>query len=148
MAYTFTYNSHQQQSNPLRMKNFTESTNVENFTNVIEMSIEDNSFPDKSNFPVLKIDTQGKIIYANHASFECLREWLNGKNAYLPKYVIQINPDVLNPNADFSISIDLKTDVVNFDVIGFKESGFIGLYGFNSHHPEMRNTHLHEIENS
>lgn len=136
MIFTFTHDLHRQQSNPLRMKNFTESNNVEEILNVIEMSSNDHSFPDKSDFPVLKIDTQGKIIYANHASFECLREWLNGKNAYLPKYVIQINPEVLNPNADFSISVDLKTDVINFDVIGFEESGFIGLYGFNSAHSD------------
>lgn len=128
------------------MKNFTESNNVEEILNVIEMSSNNHLFPDKSNFPVLKIDTQGKIIYANHASFECLREWLNGKNAYLPKYVIQINPEVLNPNADFSISVDLKTDVINFDVIGFEESGFIGLYGFNYADSGEKKNHLLEIE--
>ena len=128
------------------MKNFTESNNVEEVINVIEMSSNDLSFPDKSDFPVLKIDTKGKIIYANHASFECLREWLNGKNAYLPKYVIQVNPDVLNPNADFSISVDLQTDVINFDVIGFEESGFIGLYGFNSADSVGKRNNLLETE--
>ena len=128
------------------MKNFTESINVKEIANVIEMSSNNLSFPDKSDFPVLKIDTKGKIIYANNASFECLREWLNGKNAYLPKYVIQINPEVLNPNADFSISVDLKTDIINFDVIGFEESGFIGLYGFNLADSAEKKNHLLEIE--
>ena len=114
------------------MKNFTQTNLIEKNKSVIEVSSDILLFPDKSNYPVLKIDTNGKILYANNASFEHLREWLNGKNAFLPKHIINVNPDVLNPDADFSISINVKSDVLNFDVIGFKECGFIGLYGFNS----------------
>ncbi len=114
------------------MKNFTHSNHNEDTNNVIEVSSIDLSFPDKSNYPVLKIDTKGKILYANHLSLDWLREWLIDQIAYLPKYIINVNPEVLNPDADFSISVNVKTDVFNFDVIGFKESGFIGLYGFNS----------------
>ncbi len=130
------------------MKNFTNLTRSEETKKVMEVSFNDFSFPDKANFPVLKIDTKGKILYANHLSFDCLPEWLNGKNAYIPKYIILVNPDVLNPDADFSISINVKSDVFTFDVIGFKESGFIGLYGFNSLQTKEMNPHLHEIENA
>lgn len=114
------------------MKNFTNSNSIKDTNNVIEVSSIDLSFPDKSDYPVLKIDTNGKILYANHLSLDWLREWLIDQIAYLPKYIINVNPDVLNPDANFSISVNVKTDVFNFDVIGFKESGFIGLYGFNS----------------
>jgi hypothetical protein len=128
------------------MKNFTKSNMVEVTENVIEVSPDILLFPDKSNYPVLKIDTNGKILYANNASFECLRDWLSGKSAFLPKHIIHVNPNVLNPDADFSISVNEKTGVFNFDVIGFRESGFIGLYGFNSLRAANVNNPVHEIE--
>ena len=130
------------------MKNFTKLNHFEETEKVMEMSSNDLLFPDKSNFPVLKIDTDGKILYANHLSFNCLPEWLSGKNAYIPKYIIHVNPDVLNPDADFSISISIKSDIFNFDVIGFRESGFIGLYGFNTLRVNGKNTYPHTIENA
>jgi hypothetical protein len=99
--------------------------------NVTEVSLIKNSNPDESNFPVLKIDTNGKILYANQASFKYLREWINSKNEFIPNYIININPSILNPDADFSISVNLKSANLKFDVIGFKECGYIGLYGFN-----------------
>jgi hypothetical protein len=130
------------------MENSTKFNKAEEVTIVTEVSPVYASFPDKSNFPVLKIDTRGKILYANHASFECLHEWLSDKEEYLPIYFMYINPDVLNSDADFSISLNVKTDVITFDVIGFKESGYIGLYGFESVKDERPEEHLFEIENS
>ncbi len=116
---------------------------------VTEVSSINNSFPDESNFPVLKIDTNGKILYANHASFEWLHDWINHKNEYLPNYFLDVNPSILNPDADFSMSVNLKTNILSFDVIGFKESGYIGLYGFDSstlrdaknNHGQVEKTH-------
>jgi hypothetical protein len=112
--------------------NFSTTTSqIEVSDNAMEVSSVKNSNPDESNFPVLKIDTSGKILYANQASFEYLREWINSKNEFLPNYFISINPSILNPDADFSMSVNLKKTKLKFDVIGFKECGYIGLYAFN-----------------
>ena len=130
------------------MKNSTASKLITNIENMHELLSINNSFPDESNYPVIKINTSGKILYANHASFIWLGEWLNDKNEYIPTYVIKINPSILNPDADFSISISIKKDILNFDVIGFRESGYIGLYGFNTIDVREINPRLHDVGNS
>jgi two-component system sensor kinase FixL len=129
------------------MKITTPFNMIESNNNVTEVSLV-NAFPDESVLPVLKIDTSGKILYANHASFECLREWINSKNEYLPNYFLNYHPHILNPDADFSMSINLKSIVLNFDVIGFKESGYIGLYGFDSVEEKEVNDVINEFEKS
>jgi hypothetical protein len=130
------------------MKINTPTSMIELKENVTEVSSINNAFPDESMFPVLKIDTNGKILYANHASFEYLREWINSKNEYLPNYFLSYHPNILNPDADFSMSINLKSSVLNFDVIGFKESGYIGIYGFDSMEIKEANPGIGEYEKS
>ena len=39
--------------------------------------------PDFFESPVVKIDSNGKILYANRASFELLNEWVLHTNVYL-----------------------------------------------------------------
>ncbi len=98
-----------------------ETENSESY-NPIQLS------PDFFESPVVKIDSNGKILYANRASFELLNEWLTTSNDCLPDYFLKGNPGILNPNADFSVPFNTGTRNMNFDVIGFKESGYIGLY--------------------
>jgi len=49
----------------------------------------------------------------------------------LPDYFLKSNPEILNPDADFSVPLTTPDATFKFDVIGFKEGGYIGLYGFN-----------------
>jgi hypothetical protein len=85
---------------------------------------------DESEYPVLKISPSGKILYANSASFEYLREWLTGSNDSLPENFLEKNSELLDPQAEFSFSLETKSGVFCFDVVGFQECGYIGLYGF------------------
>ena len=85
--------------------------------------------PDIRTSPVIKIDFKGRILYANSASFELLHEWLFPANEYLPEHFLKSNPEILNPDVDFSVPFKMKSTNWNFDVIGFKECGYIGLYG-------------------
>ena len=87
---------------------------------------------DESQFPVFKISDKGKILYANYASFELLREWVADYSEYLPESFLKSNSDILNFNAEFSIALESKSGVKYFDVIGFKDCGYIGLYGYQN----------------
>lgn len=104
--------------------------------------------PDESEFAVLKIDLNGKILYANQPSFAALEDWLSCRIETLPGCFLKQYPDILNPEADFSFSISVKSSVFSFDVIGFKESGYIGLYGFDAINVSEIINHLAELEKS
>ena len=113
------------------MKTATDNKAMENKIEETVLDLE-NMSPDNFSYPVIKIDSNGRILYANKASFQILRDWLCTPNDYLPEYFLRSNPGILNPDADFSLALMTKEMSLNFDVIGFKESGYIGLYGFDS----------------
>ncbi len=103
--------------------------------------------PDQSEFPVIKINLQGRILYANRASFQLLREWLCTPEQNLPEFFLMSNPGLLNAEADFSMPLVTRSIRLNFDVIGFKEQGYIGLYGFEGSVPQERITEVLEFAN-
>ena len=83
-------------------------------------------------YPVIRIDYKGRILFANRASFPILREWNCLANDYLPEDLIHQFPSVLDLNADFDLQISTNDTSYFMDVIGFKESGYVGLYGFRT----------------
>jgi hypothetical protein len=80
--------------------------------------------------PVILVDLKGRILYANKASFPLLREWNCLANDYLPDTLVNHNPALLDMEASFDLQIDTKSASFYLDVIGFKESGYIGMYGY------------------
>jgi len=80
--------------------------------------------------PVIHVDYKGRILYANKAAFPLLREWNCLANDYLPESLTGKSPALLSLDADFGLDIETATAHFHLDVIGFKEAGFIGMYGF------------------
>jgi hypothetical protein len=101
--------------------------NVQPVSNVL-LKVSDN-FHDYS-LPVIRIDYKGRILYSNKASFPLLKEWNCLANDYLPEALVRNHPDVLRLDADFDLAIETKSFRFHLDVIGFRECGYIGLYGF------------------
>ena len=83
-------------------------------------------------FPVIRLDFKGRILYANRASFPLLREWNCLANDYIPEQLVRENPAMLDLQAEFDFQINTEDSSYYLDVIGFKESGYVGLYGFRT----------------
>jgi len=83
-------------------------------------------------FPVIRIDHKGRILYANKASFPLLREWNCLANDYIPDQLIREMPAMLDLDAEFEFQINTNDSSYYMDVIGFKESGYVGMYGFRT----------------
>ncbi len=81
-------------------------------------------------YPVIHIDLRGRILYANKAAFPLLAEWNCLASDYLPDELVNQNPTLLSPGAEFSMKVETQFSKFFLDVIGFQESGYIGLYGF------------------
>jgi len=90
-------------------------------------------FPEKWNeensaAPVLKINSEGKILYANSASFELLRSMDNDMSEYLPGFFKKSYASIYDLSADLTISLNVNNAEIRLDVVGFPECGYIGLY--------------------
>jgi len=83
-------------------------------------------------YPVIRIDYRGRILYANRAAFPLLREWNCLANDYIPDELVKQNPAMLDLNAEFGFQINTNESAYYLDVIGFKESGYVGFYGFKT----------------
>jgi hypothetical protein len=104
---------------------------MQNTTNPNEELIIVETIPvrDQGEMPVLRVDQKGKILFANAASLKFLRNLLSESNDYIPSKFIETIPGMLNLNADFSVPVEGSAQTMLFDVIGFRECGYIGLYG-------------------
>lgn len=94
--------------------------------------IETTPIADQGNLPVIRVDRNGKILFANKASLSILNEILKSTNDYIPQDFVERIPGMLNLNADFSVPVEVSSQTMMFDVIGFEECGYIGLYGYIS----------------
>jgi hypothetical protein len=91
--------------------------------------IESAPIADEGSLPIIRIDQNGKILFANDATFVLFSETYNMNSEYIPEDFMKRIPGMLNLNADFSVPIEVSSTVLTFDVIGFEECGYIGLYG-------------------
>ncbi len=105
-------------------------TNTTNLFNEEFTIVESTPIADQGNLPVMRVDLNGKILFANPASFALLNEILKATNEYIPQDFINRIPGMLNLNADFSVPVQVSAQTMMFDVIGFKEDGYIGIYGY------------------
>jgi hypothetical protein len=93
-----------------------------------ESTVELKPVTDLARMPYIRVDQKGKILFANEAS-QALLKGINPKSDFIPNDFIESIPGMLNLNADFSVPVVLASGTVMFDVIGFQECGYIGLYG-------------------
>lgn len=101
----------------------------------------------ENTFPVIHIDHKGRILYANKASFPLLREWNCLANDYLPDNLVLENPQLLNSSADFDLEIENRVARYRLDIVGFKESGYVGMYGYRTEYkPEEKTQHALHME--
>ncbi|MBP6334263.1 MAG: hypothetical protein KA444_02235 [Bacteroidia bacterium] len=90
-----------------------------------EIHIENNS-----ELPIFRLRADGKIIYANRAAFPVLKEWNCTASNRIPETIRELFPVLTQPNADENIVIMGDKEDLFFSVVGFKEAGYIGVYGF------------------
>jgi len=77
--------------------------------------------------PYIRVDSKGRILYANEAS-NFILNGMNSKRDFIPTDFINRIPGMLNLNADFSVPVELSSKTIMLDIIGFEECGYISLY--------------------
>lgn len=83
----------------------------------------------KSNFPVIKIDFEGTILYANKAALGIIQDWGCAASRKLPVSMLQSHPELLDRQANIETELVSSNRAIRFNVIAFYEAGYTGLYG-------------------
>lgn len=88
------------------------------------------SFQEESYAPILRISSDGKVLYNNIAALPVLREWGCKVNQQLPNSLLKQHPELLNTqNITAYKKIEFKHFTVGFTIVPIHEKGDIILYG-------------------
>ena len=82
-----------------------------------------------ANSPVIKIDFEGTILYANKAALGIIQEWGCAASRKLPVNLLQKHPELLDRQANVETELVASNKSFKFHVIAFYEAGYTGLYG-------------------
>ena len=85
----------------------------------------------ESKFPVIKIDFEGTILYANKAALGVIQEWGCAASRKLPVNLMKTHPELVDRLANMETEIVSANKVFKFNVIAFREAGYTGLYGYD-----------------
>ncbi|MGI8891906.1 MAG: hypothetical protein ACR2GN_00465 [Bacteroidia bacterium] len=85
----------------------------------------------ESTMPVIKVNFQGDILYANLASLPLMGEWGCSANQKLPGWFLSEFSDIFNHMSCHELKIPFSSYAIYFTVVPFVEAGYIGLYAFH-----------------
>jgi PAS domain S-box-containing protein len=88
-------------------------------------------FPDQNPYPVLSVDKEGVILYANPASEELLRLWETGIDQALPESLQKTVAHVLETGLIQEVEITLENQVLSLTFAPVSDTEYVNLYGLD-----------------
>lgn len=86
-------------------------------------------FPTENPNPILRVQTDGRLIYANAASRELLDEWECEVNNYLPEEFRDFITVAVNDNLNKTVDVFCKDKVYSIMLVPIVEAGYVNIYG-------------------
>lgn len=103
-------------------------------------------FPAENPAPVLRIDLNGKLLYANEASYALLSEWALEIGKPAPVILQQVAALVIESGQDKTIETTHKDHVVTLNFILLKHREYINIYGLEITQQRLAEEKLRESE--
>ncbi|MBM7557418.1 EAL domain-containing protein [Halanaerobacter jeridensis] len=105
------------------------------------------ALPDKSPNPVIQLDHDGTILYANQASRELMQELGVSKNDKVPKEYQEIVDEVLATNGSREITVQLGEEIYLFSFAAYTKHECVYLYGQDITGLKQANKHIEQLVN-
>jgi PAS domain S-box-containing protein len=86
-------------------------------------------FPTENPNPILRVQTDARLTYANAASQELLDEWDCKVNDYLPQELRDLIAVALDDNLPKTVDVFCKDKVYSILLVPIVESGYVNIYG-------------------
>jgi PAS domain S-box-containing protein len=88
-------------------------------------------FPSENPNPVLRLDEDGKIIYANEASKVLLQTWECSAGDFIPEIWFNEIKETFKTHKQRAIEIECNDQVLSFDITPVKDGSYVNMYGRN-----------------
>ena len=88
-------------------------------------------FPEENPFPVLRVDRDGVLLFANRASSELLKEWGCCTGGIVPDFVRQSQREALETGENRKLEIHSGGRDFSFALVPIVEGGYVNLYGLD-----------------
>jgi len=85
-------------------------------------------FPEENPFPIIRVDPQGMILYANPASQPLLRQWNTGLGAQLPEDLRLLASNAFIEKKSFNYEIDMAGRCLSLLIAPIVEANHINIY--------------------
>ena len=86
-------------------------------------------FPEDNPNPILRVDRDGTILYANTASLSLLQEWQTGVNNPVPQNIFQSVHKALESQVTDKVFLSLKDKIYSLMIVPFPDISSVYLYG-------------------
>lgn len=84
--------------------------------------------------PIIKINLNGMLLYANDAGVRFLDLLSETLKVPAITYLLEECPVILEPHCSLDLCCNVKDLKYYFSVVAFKEAGYVGLYGYRLIH--------------
>jgi PAS domain S-box-containing protein len=86
-------------------------------------------FPSENPNPILRLDPDGIILYANQASQALLEDWGCEVNGYAPLFWRDLVTDAFKNNSKKAVDVECDEQIYSFLIIPITDAGYVNLYG-------------------
>ena len=88
-------------------------------------------FPEENPNPVLRLNSEGRILYANEASQKLLSDWddTKEKDDAAPQLLRDVTAEALSSQARTTIEVSVRSHVYKFFVAPIIDVGYVNFYG-------------------
>ena len=86
-------------------------------------------FPSENPNPVLRLNQNGVIVYANSASQQLLEEWECDVRGCAPSFWRDLVTDAFKSNSKKTVDVECGEKVYSFLIVPITDAGYVNLYG-------------------
>ena len=88
-------------------------------------------FPAENPSPVLRIDKEGNILYANQASLNLLNKWGSKTGEQAPKYWRKLILNALNSGSEIVAELKVGQGLFTWTFVPVVDAGYVNIYGLD-----------------